>query len=56
MKLTLTIIKTLFFITLSFSQTKNFYMNTNGKIIDQETYNFQKNNLAEKFKKGNKSM
>jgi cytochrome c biogenesis protein CcmG/thiol:disulfide interchange protein DsbE len=56
MKSTLTIIKTLFFITLSFSQTKNFYMNTNGKIIDQETYNFQKNNLAEKFKKGNKSM
>lgn len=56
MKTTSTILTLLLFINFSFGQSKRYYMNPIGGIINQENYEQMKKSSLEKIKKNVKSM
>jgi cytochrome c biogenesis protein CcmG/thiol:disulfide interchange protein DsbE len=56
MKLSLTTLLLLFSTNFSFAQAEKYYVNKQGKIIDQKSYAQQKINLIEKIQKNRKSM
>jgi cytochrome c biogenesis protein CcmG/thiol:disulfide interchange protein DsbE len=55
MKTKLTILTLLFLLNFSFGQSKKYYMNNFGNIIDQQKYDQQKNILIEQIQKNSKS-